>query len=348
MYFNYDTITKYVSNKEWQIVDSIASINLDKYTDIVGNDEGIIIIDTNNIRMYLDSTKEIYNETMALKSPVNDTCGKYFVTGEKQGNKIYLFYEKQKLWEFELVGEIASVSVNQNGYVSVVYMQSGYKSLVKTIKPNGDELFTNYLASTYAVDTCISDDNKLLAIAEVNTEGIKSESTVKIINTDQISEEKVNSVPLGDGLVVDIEFGDKNELLVMQDDKTCIIDENLNKKEIENINYENTILATIENRNNIIIVKKNQNGLFDNNTTMYIYDTKGNKKEYVLYSSPKQIYADNKTIAVDLGSEILFVNTNGKLIKRCELKGEVKELQLYNNGNMAGLIFRDRIELVKI
>jgi hypothetical protein len=348
IYTNYDRISKYISNKEWQLADSVATISLDKYIGIQGNDEGLILIDSEKIQMFSNSTKEIYSETLSFKTPIHDTCGKYFVIAEKNGSKLYLFSDKQKKWEFELIGEITGLSVNKNGYVSVIYMQSGYKSLVKTIGPDGKELFTNYLASSYAVDTCISFDNKLLAIAEVNTDGIKIESTVKIIQVDKISDENVESINLGDGLVIDTEFEDKNNLLVVQDNRTLVINGNLEIIEIEKINYNDIILVTIENDNNIVLVKKNNNGLFDNSGVMCIYDAKGNKKEFLLNSTPKQIYALGKVIAVDQGSEILFVNLNGKLIKRCELSGEVKEIQLYDGGNMAGLIFRDRIELVKI
>jgi hypothetical protein len=143
---------------------------------------------------------------------------------------------------------------------------------------------------------------------------------VKIIQMDKISEKKVDTVSLSDGLVVDIEFENKNELLVIEDNKTIVIDEKLNIIEIEKINYNDIILVTIENDNNIILVKKNKNNIFDNSATMFIYDVNGSKKEFQLNSSPKQIYALDKVIAVDQGSQILFVSTNRKAYKKMRIK----------------------------
>ena len=53
-----------------------------------------------------------------------------------------------------------------------MYSQAGYKSLIKVFSNTGKELFTNYLASTYAIDVAISNDNKTLAVAEIDANGI--------------------------------------------------------------------------------------------------------------------------------------------------------------------------------
>ena len=46
--------------------------------------------------------------------------------------------------------------------------------------------------------------------------------------------------------------------------------------------------------------------------------------------------------------KILFLNTNGRFLKHCRLDGQVKEIKLYGNGSMAALVFRDRIEIIKL
>ena len=46
--------------------------------------------------------------------------------------------------------------------------------------------------------------------------------------------------------------------------------------------------------------------------------------------------------------EVLFFNTNGKLEKRYELENQLLAVKLYNKGNMAALVFRNKIELIKL
>lgn len=40
--------------------------------------------------------------------------------------------------------------------------------MVKVYSPEGKDLFTMYLSTTYAVDIDISEDNKYLAVAEID------------------------------------------------------------------------------------------------------------------------------------------------------------------------------------
>ena len=56
----------------------------------------------------------------------------------------------------------------------------------------------------------------------------------------------------------------------------------------------------------------------------------------------------NNIIALNLGDEVLFLNVNGKIVKRYELENQLSDVKLYNKGTLAALVFRDRIELVKL
>lgn len=116
----------------------------------------------------------------------------------------------EKVWENIIPGNIYSVYVNKNGYVAVTYKQSGYKSLVKIISPTGIELFTSYLASTYALDVAITNDNKTLAIAEVDTEGIHVTSAIKIIDINNLENSNVKRFALDENsIIVNIEYTEK-------------------------------------------------------------------------------------------------------------------------------------------
>ena len=56
----------------------------------------------------------------------------------------------------------------------------------------------------------------------------------------------------------------------------------------------------------------------------------------------------NDDSTLDLEDEILVVNTNGKLVRKSEISRNLKHMTLFDNGNTIGLIFRDKIEFIKI
>ena len=63
---------------------------------------------------------------------------------------------------------------------------------------------------------------------------------------------------------------------------------------------------------------------------------------------PKQIKAMNNIVVVAMQNELLVINTNGKLVKKCDISRDLKSLVIFDNTNMIGLIFRDKIEFIKI
>lgn len=221
---------------------------------------------------------------------------------------------------------------------------------MKIITPAGEELFTSYLASTYALDVSITNDNKFLAIAEINTDGIHVISSIKIININNLQSENVKKIDLEENsLLVDIEYNEKSELLIRTDSKVFIVrDEKI--EELLACDSESVINSTIENKKNIINIEKEENGLFDVKYKLYIYSI-GNELEkecYELYDLPKQIKVLNNIIALVMEDELLVINTNGKLIKKCDISRNIKSVVLYDNGKTIGLIFRDKIEFIKI
>ena len=77
--------------------------------------------------------------------------------------------DKDVSWDTTIEGNISQIFVNKNGYVAVVITGTLNKTVIKMYNPSGKAMFTQYLSSTRAVDVNISNDNKYLAIAEIDT-----------------------------------------------------------------------------------------------------------------------------------------------------------------------------------
>ena len=46
--------------------------------------------------------------------------------------------------------------------------------------------------------------------------------------------------------------------------------------------------------------------------------------------------------------ELLVINSNGKLAKKFDISGNVRDIAIFDNSSMVGIVFRDKVEFVKI
>lgn len=351
-YFNFEKIITFFNDKEWEFAESFATINVENISQVEAG-KSLLVLTNNKLELYEDSAISEYSENLVTTGVICDTSDDYLVVVLKDTNTISLFKESELIWQKKYNWTILNASVNKNGYVTVIYSQAGYKSSIKIFKPSGEELFTTYLASTYALDVEISNDNKILYIAEIDTEGIKIKSNIKLIEITALefatnASQKVETLLDGtDTLITDIEYSNLNKLFILRESGVDVID---NEKKIKNIGefeIKNTLFSSIKNLNYPIAIEKKSTGIFTNETNLKIFKDE-ETLEINIEKTPQGIDTMKDIIALNLGDEVLFLNTNGKVEKRYELERQLSDIKLYNNGKLAALIFRDRIELIKL
>ena len=72
----------------------------------------------------------------------------------------------------------------------------------------------------------------------------------------------------------------------------------------------------------------------------------GNKKTYTVESAVNSLKSKSNVIAINLGTEIHFIDTNGWLIKKYNSSMEAKDILL--GENLAAIVFSDKIEIVNL
>ena len=271
-YQNRDKLLTYFNNQEWKQAEVTGTTTLSNHFAIDGTSSNLIVVGNNYLHGFSNNGEENFDMNVSLKNAVTSATGDYCIIGEKDGTKVYMVNSNAKIWEMDIQGTLLDVSVNKNGYSAIIYKQVGYKSLIRVIKPDGTELFTTYLASTYALDAEISNDNKTLAIAEINTEGVSVESIIELINMSDL--EKKNSTKFvleDDALITNIEYNSKNKLLVQTDSCIQIVDNNELKEFVKEFD-SSTNYVTIENESSPVVISKIENGLFDSSYILKIFD----------------------------------------------------------------------------
>ena len=364
------TICVYIANKPFRefidkyvlmknvVENNVASIPLEESENyaVYAYDKYISILKQNTLIGYNNSGKKEYELTVEITNPMVDINNRFLLIAEKEKQKIYLISGNSIIWEKELEGNISRVSVNKNGYVSVILTGTTHKSVIQVLDANGNTLFKTYLASSIAMDSDISYDNKYLSFAEISTNGTMVQSMIKTISipktqetaSESISDSIISTITCpSNSTVLNLKYQDNNKLICMYDNKITSIQ---NEKEEEILSLEQAeqkiVFADMELSNFAFRILE-KNVLLNTQSSVEFVNTTNKKTNiYTIDSVVKEVYTYDNCIALNLGSEVHFVGTNGWLNKKYISSHEIRKIVM--NANFAGIIYRDRIEIIDL
>lgn len=345
-------IDKNIFRKE-VMQDKAVTIELkeEKNENIYAFNKYIGILNKNQFYIYGNSGNEEKKLEVQISNPIFNSANRFLAIAEKRGQKMYLITDKDITWEANVEGNISQIHVNKNGYVAIVIVDTSYKTIIAMYNPQGKEMFKTYLSSTRTADVAISNDNKYLAIAEVDTSGTIIQSNIKIISIEKASSDPTNSLENtfkgeSDKLITNLKYQDKDKLICMYTDSIQMIENGQYKTLIDNKNKK-VIFQSIELANNITSIEEKSSGLFTADSIVSIINIENNNtKEYTAESVTKEIYTYGNIIALNLGTEIEFINTEGWLVKRYIANQEITNVVV--SDSIAGIIYRDKIEIINL
>ena len=317
---------------------------------IYAYDNYIITLQKNELKGYNQYGRQEFDLDISVSRPIFDSQNRFLAVAEYYGKRIYLISGKEIVWEKEVEGEISRVNVNKNGYVSIAITQTINKTVIITYSPEGKELFSTYLATTHGVDMEISEDNKYLAIAEINSSGTLIQSSIKIIGIEEVQGNADNAIVYAysadsDELITSIKYQNKDTLLCMYD--TGIKKISGNKCENYREFQDDTLFADVNLEGNIVEVTKKSTGLFSAQGEVKIINTDTQTETvYMVENIPNSLKTYGDVIAINIGTEVHFIHTNGWLIKKYNSSQEIRDIVL--SKNIAGIIYKDRIEIVNL
>jgi len=360
------TITSiiYISNKEareWidknilqkeKTQNNLPSIEITESSNIYAFNKYIGVLNKNNFVIYNSTGNKENSLTLEITKPIFNANNRYLAVAEEKGNKLYLIEDKDIYWDVEVEGNISQVTVNENGYVAVTIVDTSYKTVVAMYDNKGEPLFKTFLKSTRVVATSISNDNKYLALAEIDTSGTIVQSNIKIISIEDAKNKPDNSIKKvyngenGD-LITNIKYQSKNKLLCMYTNKINCIKEDETIETLQEYKDKKVSFTSIELSNHSITVEEKSSGIFTADSVVNIINS--DNKSTSLYTAEavtKEIYTSNNVIALNLGSQIEFVNTGGWLVKRYLAEQEITNIVL--SDSIAGIVYRDKVEIINL
>ncbi len=310
------------------------------------------VLNKNNFNIYDSTGKEENKLTLEITKPIFNDDNRYLAVAEEKGQKLYLIEDKDIIWEKEIEGNISQVVVNKNGYVAVTIVDTLHKTVIAMYDNKGDELFKIFLKSTRVASTSISEDNKYLAIAEIDTSGTMIQSNIKIFSIDDVKNNTENSAEKvyngeNNDLITNIKYQEKDKLLCMYTDKITVIKTDETVDTLQEYGDKKVSFSSIDLSNASVTIEEKSSGLFTADSIVNIINS--DNKSTSLYTAEavtKEIYTKNNIIALNLGSEVEFINTSGWLLKRYIAEQEVTNIVLSNS--IAGIVYRDKIEIINL
>ena len=345
-YIDYNLLGKITTENDTKTID----LSDDNTASIYAYDNYISILNNNILSIYNSSAKKNAELNIAITNPIFESNNKYLAIAEKGGKKIYLVSGKNILWQNNIDGEISRVNINRNGFVTVIVSQNTYKTVVITFNTEGRELFKTYLSDSYAIDTDISNDNKYLAIAEVNTDGTVVQSNIRILSLEKLETDAENSTIYNqksetNQLITGIKYNDTGNLIAMYDSGVNIIKDG-QEKEIINFSAD-TLFSNIELNKEIVETKQTQKEELKIKIKTSIINTINNQQSsYTVDAIPKEIQVKKDTVAINTGMEAYFIDNHSWLKKKYNSNQEIKEIVL--GDSIAGIVYKNKVNIIKI
>ena len=331
---------------------SLSSIDIDSNENIsiYAYDRYIALLNNNKLDLYNSSAKKVETLDININNPLFKSNGKYLVLAEKEKQKIYLISETKVLWNTDVDGIISRIDVNENGYVSVVCSGTTYKSVIIVFNQSGEQLLKTYIPNNSIIDSVISSDNKYLSFAEIDTSGTLIKSIVKTISIKDAQSSSENSsvytyqMPTN-SLIVNLKYqGSKNLICMCNDGINVLVDGKI--EQLMNFEGENNYtFSGIDLINNIYKIEEISDGI-ENQYSQIKFINTGTKKinTYSIDSIAKNTTSAGDCVAVNLGTEIYFINTKGWLKKKYVASEGIRNIIVSNR--VAAIIFRDKIEIL--
>ena len=334
--------------------DRLATISIkeEENPQVYAYNQYIGVLSRNEFKIYGSTAKEEKSLQIEISNPIFASSNRYLAIAEKKGKKIYYITDKEIAWEKTVEGNISQIHISKNGYVALTLVDTSYKTVISVYDEKGEPLFNKFLSTMRVSDIAISNDNKYLAITEIDASGINVKSQIEVFSVEKAKTDaqnsKVATYEFDDSeLITNIKYQDKEKLICMSKNKIVEFSLDGSKEELFNNDNKKTTFQTIELSNYVAEIEEKTSDLFSADSVVTIINTENkNTSTYTAKAVTKEIYTSENIIALNLGTEIEFINTGGWLVKRYKAAQEITNITL--SSNMAGIIYRDKIEIINL
>ena len=330
-----------------------------KHIDLDGDENTQVYAYDKYICVFRKKTLEFYNKIgtkveeiqLDINKAVFTSTGRYMAISEENGQKFYLISGKEKIYENEVEGNITQIHVSRSGYVAIVLSNASYKSIIDVYNRSGKEIFKTNLVTSRVADVSISQDNKYLAIAEVDLSGIIISSSIQIVSMElaQTNPEEAKiykyEAPT-DKLIMNIEYQEKNKLICLYNNSIEVLQDKTSNQLLK-LENQKLSFTTIGLNNRIAMLEEVSTGEYTADTKVKIINPETLKeKEYLSKDVAKSIKTSENKIAINFGTELHIISKNGILLKKYISELEINDIVMAEG--IIGIVYKDKIQIINL
>ncbi len=166
-------------------------------------DGSLVTVAANQIRVLDERSRVLYQTGVRFLHPDLVSGGGVAVAYDIGGTTMYVVDSKGLRWQKEAEGELITVSVNPNGYVTAAYNKNGAKAAVTVWDSEGNEKFTFNSSQRFVMTAALGRDDRTLAAVTMGQEDGKFQSFLVLYHIN--SEKEVATTPIDGGVTYALE-----------------------------------------------------------------------------------------------------------------------------------------------
>lgn len=219
-------------------------------------------------------------------------------------------------------GNVTYASVNKNGYIAMIVEESGFKSQFAVYDFSGKSLYKRHNSDVYATSAKLSGNNKYLLLSSVGFNEKNVSADVLIFNITKKDEEK--KLTFEDSVVCDLEFINKNNFVVVLDNKIVYCNVKAEKKQAVDYGGKSLCTYDVNNIGNIALVFGDDSAM--SGSEIFFYNSKGKKKGSCKTDEKiTQVCMQGSTTLAACDRKLMIFNLKGKKIDSKEVGYDVRK-----------------------
>ena len=180
----------------------------------------LAVASTTGVQMLNDKGETTLREVFSMNSPAICSVEKYCVFYDAGGTALRLCTADGSAKSLTEKNKIVSAHVNENGLVSVITEDTGYKASVTVYDTQLQPLFAWHSGSAYLLGAQVSPNSRTLSVLCADTEGCR------VMFFSLSSEKPLGSFEAGGELFWDLRWMGRDRLCVLSDKSMVFLDAN--------------------------------------------------------------------------------------------------------------------------
>ncbi len=290
---------------------------------------------------------EVWAVQLNTSNPMVKVSDSGILVADIGGKDIYVVSNKEIKWSKKLDDNIINADINDKGYVTVVHEAKGYRNAVTEFNSQGEKYFTRFINETNVLCARASSSGDKVIISSIDTNGVTADTNIEF--TDKLGKPLSKAVKK-DSVMPYVNFIGKDYVLAVGNYLLTLYDDTY--KEKWNMDFKNSeIYSTIVVAGKYAVAAvggEERNGSTADTISIKIIDIDGKVAgEYKVNAEVKSIYSYGKTIAINTGRQVFFINTSAELIKKFDSQNDITKVCFFDSSE-AIIVSKSDVEIFKI